>query len=122
MQSWVTIKFIVCFLPYIVLLEFLNILRVDGCDNGFDHHRVDPLLEGVLLPFELLVLLELEDLAPLGIILDYWIEEIGFFSLSQLRLLFPAVGRILDLLRMGGRNSCFPPHLVVTKWILNVAI
>ena len=38
------------FLPYVFLLEFLDVLRVNGCNDGFDHHQVDHLLEGVLLP------------------------------------------------------------------------
>ena len=41
------------FVPYIVLLKFLDIFCVDGCDDGFDRHQVDQLLEGVLLPLNL---------------------------------------------------------------------
>ena len=26
------------FVPYVVLLEFLDVLCVDGCDNGYDRH------------------------------------------------------------------------------------
>ena len=50
------------FVPYVVLLEVLNILCVNGRDNDFDCHRVDHLLEGVLMPLDLLVRLELEEL------------------------------------------------------------
>ena len=33
-------------------------------------------MEGVPLPFDFLVLLELEELAPLGVILNFWVEEV----------------------------------------------
>ena len=35
--------------------------------------------------------------------------------------MFPAAGLILALLMMIWRNMCFPPHLVVTKWLANLA-
>ena len=47
------------FLPCVILLELLNALRMDGGNNGFDRHRVNHLLEGVLLPLYLQVRLEL---------------------------------------------------------------
>ena len=44
----------------------------------------------------------------------------GFLILSQPRFLFPAAGLILYSLRTSWRNPCFPPHLVVAKWLVNV--
>ena len=66
------------FVPYVVLLEFLNVFCVDGCDNKFDHYWVNHLLEGVLLTLDLLVRLELEKLSTLGDILDYRVDELWF--------------------------------------------
>ena len=43
------------FVTYLVLLELLNVLRVDGRDDGFDRHRLNHLLEGVILPLDLMV-------------------------------------------------------------------
>ena len=65
------------FLPYVVLLKFLGVLLVDGRDDSFDRHRVDHLLEGVLLTLDLLVLLELDDFAPLGTVRNSWVDYIG---------------------------------------------
>ena len=65
------------FVPYVFLLKFLDVLRVDDRDDGFDCQRVDHLLEGVLLPIDIIVLLELEEIAPLGSVLDSWVEELG---------------------------------------------
>ena len=45
------------FVPCVVLLEFLNILHIQGCDDGFNRQQFDQLLEGALLPIDLLVLL-----------------------------------------------------------------
>ena len=77
------------FVTCIVLLEFLDILCIDGCDNGFYRHRVDHLLEGVLLPLGLLMRLELEDLAPLGAVLDSWVDEIRFFEPLVVKVFVP---------------------------------
>ena len=68
------------FLPYVDLLEFLIILCVESHDNGFDHHRVDHLLESVLLPLDLRVRLDLEELYTLGAVLDSWVDEIWFLE------------------------------------------
>ena len=48
------------FVPCVFLLEFLDVLRVNVHENGFNRHQVDHLLEGVLLPLDLLFRLELE--------------------------------------------------------------
>ena len=37
-------------------------------------------MESALLPFELVVLLELEELAPLGVLLNSWVEELRLFE------------------------------------------
>ena len=56
---------------HVVLFTLFHVLQVDGCDNGFDRHGIYHLLKGVLLTAELVVLLELEELAPLGIVLNF---------------------------------------------------
>ena len=43
-----------------------------------------------------------------------------FLSRSQSRFLLPLAGQILASLRTSERNPCFPPHLVVAKWLANV--
>ena len=58
------------FVPYVILLEFFDALCVDVGNNGFDHQQVDHLLEGLYLPLDLLVRLELEELSTLGAVLD----------------------------------------------------
>ena len=32
------------------------------------------------MPFDIVVLLELEEIAPLGVVLNFWIEELGIFE------------------------------------------
>ena len=66
------------FVPEVVFLQILDVLRVDGRKNGFYCHRVDQLLEVVLLPVDLMVLLELEELALLGVVLGFWAGELRF--------------------------------------------
>ena len=50
---------------------------VDGHDDGFDRHSIHHPLKGVTLPVELVVLLDLEELTPLGVVLNLGIEELG---------------------------------------------
>ena len=68
------------FVPAVVLLQLLYVLCVGGRDNGFDHHGIHHRLEGVLLTFDIVVLLVLEDLSPLGVILNFWVEELGIIN------------------------------------------
>ena len=64
------------FVPYVVLLELFNLLCVDGCDNGFDRHQVNHLLDSVLLSLDFLVRLKLEELSTLGSVLGSWVDEL----------------------------------------------
>ena len=66
------------FVPYVVLLEFLDGFCVDSHNDGLDCHRVDHLLKGALLPLNLLVRLELEELSTLSAVLSSWVEELFF--------------------------------------------
>ena len=75
--------------PYIVLLEFLDVFRVDVRDDSFDRHQVNHLLEGVLLQFDLLVRLEWEDLSILGAVLDYWVDELWFIKMLTAQVAVP---------------------------------
>ena len=109
------------FVPYVVLLEFLEVLCVGNRDDGFDRHQVDHLLEGVLLPLELLVRLDLEEIPTLCDVLGSWVKELWFIDPPQSRLLFSGAGCNLASLRTSKRNPFFPPHLVVAKWLANVA-
>ena len=77
------------FVPYVVLLEFLNVLCVDGRDNGFDCHQVDNLLEDVLPPLYLLVRLELEEISTLGVVLNYLVEELWFIDPLAVQVAVP---------------------------------
>ena len=56
-----------------------HVLRINGRNDGFYCHSIDHLLITVLLLVDLVVLLEVEELATLGTALDFWIEEIGPF-------------------------------------------
>ena len=51
-------------------------MRIDGRNDGFERHQVDHLLAGVPLPLDLLVLLDLEDITPLGTVRNYWVGEL----------------------------------------------
>ena len=62
---------------------------VDVRDDDFDHYGIDHLLKGVLLPVDLVELLELEELAPLGVVLNFWIEELGPFDAPAFEVLGP---------------------------------
>ena len=62
-------------------------MRVGGRNYGFDRHSVDHLLKNVLLPVDLVVLQDLEELVPLGVVLSYWIEELGLFDAPALEVL-----------------------------------
>ena len=66
--------------PYVVLFELLDILYINGCDNFFDRHRFDHLLESVLLPLNLLVHLELEELSTVGDVLSSLVDELWFIE------------------------------------------
>ena len=72
--------------PYVVLLELLDILCVDGRDNGFDRHRVEHVMKGVILPLNLLVRLELEELSTLGTVLDSRVDELWFLDLLAVQV------------------------------------
>ena len=65
---------------HLVLFKLFHVLRVNGRNDGFDRHRICHLLKGVLLPFDPVVLLELEDLVPLGVVLNFWVKDIGIFD------------------------------------------
>ena len=77
------------FVPYVVLLEFLIVLCVDSRDNGFNHHRVDHLLESVLLPLDLMVRLDLEELSTLGDVLNYLVDELWFLEPLAVQIVVP---------------------------------
>ena len=64
-------------IPNVVLFQLLDILSVDGCKDGLNHHGVHHLLEGVLLTLDLLVRLDLEDLVPIYVVPDFRVEEFG---------------------------------------------
>ena len=68
------------FVPDVVLLHIFNVLCVDGRDDGFDCHRIHHLLEGVLLPFDLLIFLEQKEPPPLGVFLNFLVKELRIFE------------------------------------------
>ena len=68
------------FVPNVVILQLFDVLRIDGPDDVFDRHRIHHLSKGVLLPFDLVVLLELEDIAPLGVVLIFLVGGLGVFE------------------------------------------
>ena len=72
-------------------------MRINGFDDGFNHHGINHLLKGVLLPVDLVVLLELEELAPLGVVLNFWIEELGPFDAGAFKVLDPGSKMHFDL-------------------------
>ena len=73
----------------VVFLYMFHVLLVDFHDNGFDHNSIDHLLKGVFLAVDLVVLLELEDLAPLGVVLNFRIEELSPFDVPAFKVLDP---------------------------------
>ena len=83
--------------------------------NGFDCYVIYHLLKGVLFSVELVVLLELEEIVPFGVVLNFWVEEISILMRLQLRYWFPAARRILVLMSTIGRKTCLRPHLVVSN-------
>ena len=62
---------------YVVLLKFLDVLRVNGRDYVIGQHRVNHVLEGVFLTLGPMDRLELEEIAPMGAVRDSWVEELG---------------------------------------------
>ena len=64
-------------------------MRVGGRDDGFERQRINHLLERVFLPLDLLVLFELEELLPLGIVLISWVEDIGFGNPLAVKIFVP---------------------------------
>ena len=46
-------------------------------------------MEGVLLPLNIMVLLELEELAPLGVVLNFWVEELWIFDAPVVEVFIP---------------------------------
>ena len=59
----------------VVFGEFINVLCVNRTNDGLNANLVDDVLEGVALPFQLLVVLELKDLTAGGGISDGRIDE-----------------------------------------------
>ena len=64
------------FIPDVVLLQLLDILSIGGRDDGLDCHIVHHLLEGVLLPLDLMVILDMEELAPPCVVLNFWVGDL----------------------------------------------
>ena len=77
------------FVPYVVLLELFNLLCVDGCDNGFDLHQVNHLLESVLLSLNFLVRLKLEELSALVAVPDSWVDDLFFLEPFTVQVVVP---------------------------------
>ena len=67
----------------------LHVLRIDIHGNGFNRHRINHLVKGVLLSVDLVILLELEKLAPLDVFLNFFIEEVGPFDTPTFKVLDP---------------------------------
>ena len=65
-------------------------MRVNGRGDSFDRHGINHLLKGVLLLVDLVVLLELEELAPLGVVLNFLIEELMPFYAPAFKVLDPS--------------------------------
>ena len=64
-------------LVFVINVDFFYLfhaLRVNVRDDGLNRHGINHLLKDVLLPVDLVVLLELEELAPLGVVLNFRIE------------------------------------------------
>ena len=68
---------ILVLISYVVLIQILDVLRFNGRNNVLNHYGVHHLLKSVLLPLDLLVLLKLEELAPLYVVLDFWVKELS---------------------------------------------
>ena len=64
-------------------------MRVNGRDDGFDLHGIYHLLKFLLLPVDLVVLLELEELATLGVVLNFGVEDLGPFDAPTVKVLVP---------------------------------
>ena len=99
------------FVPYVVLLEFLNVLCVDGRDSGFERHQVNHLLEGVLLTLDLLVHLELEEISTLGDVLDYWVDELWFIEMLSVQVVVPGGRSHLGLAKDKQEEPVIPTPL-----------
>ena len=65
-------------------------MRIDGRNNGFDRHGIDQFLKGILLPVDLVVFLDLEEIAPLGVVLNCCIEELSPFDVLAFEVLDPS--------------------------------
>ena len=73
----------------VVFFYMFRILQIDVRNDGFDSHGIDHLLKSVLLPVDLVVLLDLDEIAPLGVVLNFWIEELGPFDAPAFEALDP---------------------------------
>ena len=78
---------ILIFVTNVVFFRLLHLLRVDGCNDGFDRPGINHLLKSVLLSFDLMFLLEMEELAPLDDVLNFWIEDTGPFDAPVFKVL-----------------------------------
>ena len=84
-------------------------MSVDGRDDGFDRHRIYHLLEGVILPVDLFVILEMEYLAPLVVVLNFRVEELRPFDGLTVEVLDPGGKTHFGLSEHAGENRAFPP-------------
>ena len=69
-------------------------MLVNGRNYGFNRHGINQLLKSVLLSVDLVVLPDLEEPVPLGIVLNFCIEELRPFDAPAFKVLDP-----------GGRHS-----------------
>ena len=88
-RSCVTFFYGLLFIPNVVLLQLLDVLSVDGRDGGLDRHEVHYLLEGVIMSLDILVLLELEEIAPIFFVLNVWVKGLGLRELLAFEGVFP---------------------------------
>ena len=64
----------------IIFFEFVDILLLDGGDNGLNCHGVDDHLKMVLCPVEFVVLLKLYKVPAFCVICDVWVDEGRIFE------------------------------------------
>ena len=75
------------FVTNVGLFYMFYVLRVNGRNDGFDRHVTNYLLKSVLLPVYLVILLDLEEIVPLGVVLNFWIEELSMFDAPSFEVL-----------------------------------
>ena len=109
------------FVTNVVFFQLFYVLRVDIRNNDINCHGIYQLLKIELLPVDLVFLLELQEIAPLGVVLIFWIREIGPFDAPAFEVLDSGGKAHFGIGGHKREEPVLAAPFVVAKWLANAA-